>query len=129
MKNKLAIHGGPSIVPDGLKNIWPEITQADKGAVLGVLESNILTGGVHGPEAAELETEWARYNDSKFALAFNSGTAALHTALFAAGVEPGDEVITPGVTWNTTISPIICVGAIPVLVDVSLNDLDRKSVV
>ena len=88
MKNKLAIHGGPSIVPDGLKNIWPEITQADKDAVLGVLESNILTGGVHGPEAAELETECARYNDSKFALAFNSGTAALNLALSLQEYQP-----------------------------------------
>tara|TARA_B100001013_G_C24231245_1_gene293225 strand:- start:51 stop:185 length:135 start_codon:yes stop_codon:yes gene_type:complete len=43
MENKLAIHGGPSIVPAGLKRIWPETTQEDKDAALGVLERNILT--------------------------------------------------------------------------------------
>ena len=133
MKNKLAIHGGPSIVPDGLKNIWPEITQADKDAVLGVLESNILTGGVHGPEAAELETEWARYNDSKFALAFNSGTAALHTALFAAGVEPGDEVITSAFSFSGSYNPVLQQHAIPIFVDIDprtfnldVNQIENK---
>ena len=133
MKNKLAIHGGPSIVPDGLKNTWPEITQADKDAVLGVLESNILTGGVHGPEAADLETEWARYNDSKFALAFNSGTAALHTALFAAGVEPGDEVITSAFSFSGSYNPVLQQHAIPIFVDIDprtfnldVNQIENK---
>ena len=57
MDNKLAIHGGPSTVPAGLKRTWPDITQEDKDAVLGVLESNILTGSIHGPETAALEDE------------------------------------------------------------------------
>ena len=47
MENKLAIRGGPSTVPAGLKRIWPEIMQEDKDAVLGVLERNILTGAAY----------------------------------------------------------------------------------
>lgn len=118
MKSKLAIHGGPSTVPEGLKKIWPEITQEDKDAVLGVLERNILTGGVHGPEAAALQDEWAAYNGSAHALAFNSGTAALHTALFAAGVCPGDEVITSAFSFSGSYNPILQQHAIPIFVDI-----------
>ena len=118
MDNKLAIHGGPSTVPAGLKRTWPDITQEDKDAVLGVLESNILTGSIHGPETAALEDEWARYNGSKHALAFNSGTASLHTALFAAGVGPGDEVITSAFSFSGSYNPILQQHAIPIFVDI-----------
>jgi hypothetical protein len=54
MNGKLAIHGGPPTVPEGLKRRWPEITQEDKDAVLAVLERNVLSC-VHGPEATALE--------------------------------------------------------------------------
>ena len=117
-KNRLAIHGGPRVVPLGLKKGWPDITQADKDAVLGVLERNVLTGSVHGPEAEALEHEWAEFNSSKYALAFNSGTAALHTALFAAGVGPGDEVITTAFSFSGTYLPILQQQAIPIFVDI-----------
>ena len=94
MTDKLAIHDGQPIVPKGLKKPWPQITQEDKDAVLGVLERNIFTGEEHGPEGTALEQEWAEFNGSKYAMAFNSGTAAIHTALFAAGVGPGREGFT-----------------------------------
>ena len=85
MKSRLAIHGGPRTVPEGLKRRWPEITQEDKDAVMAVLERGILSG-VHGPEATGLEREWAEFTGSAHVLSFNSVTAALHAALFAAGV-------------------------------------------
>jgi perosamine synthetase len=117
MKNKLAIHGGPSTVPGGVKRRWPEITQEDKNAVLAVLDRGILSG-VHGPEATALEQEWAEFTDSKHVLSFNSGTAALHSALFAAGVGPGDEVITTAFSFSGTFHPILQQNAVPIFVDV-----------
>jgi dTDP-4-amino-4,6-dideoxygalactose transaminase len=117
MKGKLAIHGGPPTVPEGLKKRWPEITQEDKDAVLAVLERNILSG-VHGPEATALEAEWAEFTGSQHVLSFNSGTAALHSALFAAGVGPGDEVITTAFSFSGTFHPILQQNAIPIFVDI-----------
>src|SRR5512137_1693377 len=97
--SQLAIHGGPKAVPDGLKKSWPEITAEDKAAVLAVLERRVLSG-VHGPEAVGLEAEWAAYTGSKHVLSFNSGTAAIHAALFAHGIGPGDEVITSAFSFS-----------------------------
>ena len=118
MTGKLAINGGQPIVPEGLKKAWPKITQEDKDAVLGVLERNIFTGEEHGPEANALEQEWAEFNGGKYAMAFNSGTAAIHTALFAAGVGPGDEVITSAFSFAGSFQPILQQHAIPIFVDV-----------
>jgi len=118
MKGKLAIHGGPRTVPKGLKKRWPEITQVDKDAVMAVLDRNILTGPVHGPEAEALEQEWAEFTGSQHALAFNNGTAAIHTALFAAGVRPGDEVITSAFSFSGSFQPILQQHAIPIFVDI-----------
>lgn len=117
MKGKLAINGGPKTVPDGLKKKWPEITQEDKDAVMGVLDRGILTG-VHGPEATGLERDWAAFTDSKHVLSFNSGTAAIHSALFAAGVGPGDEVITTAFSFSGSFHPILQQNALPVFVDI-----------
>lgn len=117
MKGSLAIHGGSKTVPDGLKKPWPQITQEDKDAVLAVLDRGILTG-VHGPEATGLEREWAAYTGSRYVLSFNSGTAALHSALFAAGVGPGDEVITSAFSFSGSFHPILQQNAIPIFVDV-----------
>ena len=117
MKSRLAVHGEPRTVPAGLKRSWPEITQEDKDAVLAVLERGILSG-VHGPEATGLEMEWAEFTGSPHVLSFNSGTAALHAALFAAGVGPGDEVITSAFSFSGSFHPILDQNAIPVFVDI-----------
>jgi perosamine synthetase len=117
VKAKLAIRGGARTVPEGLKKRWPEITQEDKDAVMAVLERGVLSG-VHGPEATSLEKEWAEFTGSKYALSFNNGTAALHSALFAAGVGPGDEVITSAFSFSGSFQPILQQNAIPIFVDV-----------
>lgn len=116
-KSELAIHGGTPVVPAGLKKEWPEITEEDKAAVMAVLERGVLTG-VYGPEARALEEEWAEYTGSKHALSFNSGTAALHAALFAAGVGPGTEVITTAFSFSATFHSILQQNGIPVFVDI-----------
>ncbi len=71
-----------------------------------------------GEEVAAFEKEFATYCDSRYGVAVNSGTSALHLALLAAGVGPGDEVITVPFTFVATVAAILYTGARPVLVDV-----------
>lgn len=80
----------------------------------------VLSSGryVQGPEVAAFEEEFARYCETPHAVAVNSGTSALHLALLAAGVGPGDEVITVPLTFIATVSAIHYAGARPVFVDV-----------
>jgi dTDP-4-amino-4,6-dideoxygalactose transaminase len=93
------------------KSIKPEID----GAVINVLES---TQFVLGEYVAEFEREFASYCGAKHGIAVNSGTSALHLALLAAGVGPGDEVITIPFTFVATVSAICYTGATPVFVDI-----------
>lgn len=97
-------------------NIAQPIIEAEEiKAVNDVLQSGILA---QGPKVAELERLFADYCGTKFAVAVNSGTAALHSALYAAGVRAGDEVITTPFSFIATINPILMQGATPVLVDI-----------
>lgn len=93
----------------------PVIGEEEINSVNGVLVSGMLA---QGPKVAELEKKWAEYCGTKHALAVNSGTAAIHSALFAAGIRSGDEVITTPFSFIATINPIIMLGAKPVLVDI-----------
>jgi dTDP-4-amino-4,6-dideoxygalactose transaminase len=113
----LAIHGGPRAVSGVGKRVWPDIRPEDKAAVAGVLDRGIL-GGVGAPEMTALEEEWASFVGSRHALLLSSGTAAIHAALHAVGVRPGDEVITTAFTFAGTFQPILQQGAIPVFVDI-----------
>src|SRR4051794_19099600 len=73
---------------------------------------------VLGPEVALFEDEFGRYSGTSDCVALNSGTSALHLALLAAGVGPGDEVITVPFTFIATVAAILYTGARPVLVDI-----------
>jgi dTDP-4-amino-4,6-dideoxygalactose transaminase len=73
---------------------------------------------VLGSEVANFEREFATYCDAAECIALNSGTSALHLALLAAGVGPGDEVITVPFTFVASVAAILYVGARPVLVDI-----------
>jgi dTDP-4-amino-4,6-dideoxygalactose transaminase len=84
-------------------------------AIAEVAES---TAYVLGPKVEAFEGAFAAYTGSKYCVAVNSGTSALHLALIAAGVGPGDEVITVPMTFVATCWAISYVGAIPVFVDV-----------
>lgn len=84
-------------------------------AVAGVLESGQF---VLGSEVASFEREFAGYCGARDCVALNSGTSALHLALLAAGVGPGDEVITVSFTFVASIAAILYAGARPVLVDI-----------
>jgi dTDP-4-amino-4,6-dideoxygalactose transaminase len=71
-----------------------------------------------GPKVAAFEADFADYCQSRFAFGINSGTSALHLALLAAGVGPGDEVITVSYTFVATVAGILYTGATPVFVDI-----------
>lgn len=98
-----------------LKTQYAGIKPEIDAAVLRVLESGQY---VLGPEVAAFEAEFAAYCGAKHAIAVNSGTSALHLALLAAGIGPGDEVITTPFTFVATVSAIVSAGASPVLVDI-----------
>jgi dTDP-4-amino-4,6-dideoxygalactose transaminase len=120
---------GVERVPDGLKRRWPDIRPEDISAVQSVLERGVL-GGVGAPEMTALETEWAAFVGREACLLFNSGTAAIHAALYAIGIEPGDEVITTSYTFAGTWQPILHQGATPVFVDIDARtfDLDPRRI-
>lgn len=71
-----------------------------------------------GPRTIAFEKRFAEYTGAKYAIAMNSATAALHTALIAGGIKPGDEVITTPMTFAATANTIIHAGATPVFVDI-----------
>lgn len=93
----------------------PFIGEAEKAAVLQVLDSGMLA---QGPRVAHLEERFAQLCGTKYAVATSSGTTALHVALLAHGIGPGDEVITTPFTFIASASCILFVGAKPVFVDI-----------
>ncbi len=82
----------------------PDIGQVEADLVNEVLNSGMLA---QGPRTEQLEVDFADYCGTKYAVAVNSGTAAIHAALYAAGVREGDEVITVPFSFIATINPII----------------------
>lgn len=93
----------------------PQIGDEEKRLVMQVLDSGML---VQGPRVAELEQRWAEACQTKHAIAISNGTAALHTALLAHGIGPGDEVITVAFTFIASVNSIIYCGARPVFADI-----------
>jgi UDP-4-amino-4,6-dideoxy-N-acetyl-beta-L-altrosamine transaminase len=91
-----------------------DINEADIKAVVKVLRSGWLT---QGPAVERFEKAIAKKVGAKFAVAFNSGTAALHAAYYAAGVRGGDEVIVPALTFAATANAALYLGAKPVFAD------------
>ncbi len=92
-------------------SIKPEVDKA----IQGVLDS---CGYILGPEVAKFEEEFAAYSGAKFGIGVNTGTSALHLSLLAAGIGPGDEVITVPFTFVATVAAIEYAGAKPVFVDI-----------
>jgi perosamine synthetase len=99
----------------GIRLAWPDVGAEELAEVAAVLESGMLT---MGPKVVELELKLARACEVEHAVAVSSGTAALHAAVYALGIGPGDEVIVPAYTFPATANVVALVGATPVLVDV-----------
>lgn len=103
---------------DHIRLIVPEVGRAELEGVAAVLESGYLT---QGPVVAAFEASVASYVKASHAIATTSATTALHLALAALGVGPGDEVIVPDFTFPATANVVVQLGARPVLVDVDLQ--------
>lgn len=99
----------------------PDITEAEIAEVVAALQSNWITTG---PRTRQFEQDFAAYLGVAEALGLNSCTAGLHVALAAAGIGPGDEVITTTFTFCATVNVIEHVGARPVLVDITPDTLN-----
>jgi len=99
----------------------PSIGDAEIAAVSACLRSGWLTSG---PRVAEFEQAFAQAVGARDAVAVTSATAGLHLALLAAGIGPGDEVITCPMTWAATGNMILAVGARPVFVDIDPGTLN-----
>jgi UDP-4-amino-4-deoxy-L-arabinose-oxoglutarate aminotransferase len=105
----------------------PAITRADIDAVIGVLESGWITTG---SKVQELEKGVCEQTGCQHAVAVCSATAGMHILLHALDIGPGDEVITPSMTWVSTVNLIVLRGATPVFVDVNRDTLmaDAQSI-
>jgi perosamine synthetase len=113
----LAIHGGPKAIETDPGDIftWPIITREDEDAVLEVLRAGKMS---HTDITVEFEKELAEWHAMDYALCHNTGTAALHAAMWACGVGIGDEIISPSLTYWASCLPAFSLGATVVFADV-----------
>ena len=119
-KNRLAIQGGEPVIKEKLPT-WPWFDEDTIQAVVEVLRS----GGVNywtGKKGMEFEKKFAEWCGAEYAVSTSSGTSALHTALGALNIGPGDEVITVPYTFIASSFCIVQAGAIPVFADVRRED-------
>lgn len=110
----------PAVRPDYLAFGQPHFSEEEIAAVTRVLRSGWV--GM-GPEVIAFEHELAEFIQIPHVVTVNSCTSALHLALLASGVGPGDEVIVPSLTWCSTANAALYLGAKPVLCDVDLATL------
>ena len=121
MSSRLAIDGGTPVRETMLPYGRQWVDEADVQAVVEVLRSDWLTTG---PKVREFEEQVAEYVGAREAVAVNSGTAALHVAAFAAGIGPGDEVITTPLTFAASANCVLYLGGRPVFADVRPDTLN-----
>lgn len=108
--------GAPPFLPYGRQ----EISDADVKAVVEALCSGWLTTG---PRVGEFESEFAAWCSAREGVAVNSGTAALHAAMRAIALKPGDEVIVPAITFAASANAAVYEGGIPVFADVEADTM------
>ena len=120
MVEKLAIDGGPKAVTSKLAG-WPCFDEKAIAAVQEVLKSGKVNYWT-GPKGMEFEQKFADWQGSKYAIGASSGTAALHIALSALGIGPGDEVIVPSYTFIASSFSVVQAGAVPRFADVNIDD-------
>lgn len=125
----LALHGGRPVVHDSKNTVWrwPVFGREERAAVNRVLD---WYAGYLYQEMIPFEKELCEYFGCKHALSHTNGTAAIHAAFHAVGLQPGDEVITPSYTyWATALEVRLC-GAVPVFADVcrSTANIDPEDI-
>ena len=127
---KLAIHGGKPVREQKIFYGHQYLDDADIQAVVDVLKGDFLTCG---PNITSLEKALCELTGAKYCIAISNGTAALHVACMAAGVGPGDEVITTPITFAASANCALYCGATPVFADINPDtynidpaDIERK---
>lgn len=98
----------------------PALGEEELAAVQAVFASGWITTG---PQNAALEQAFCQLTGNQHAIAVCSATAGMHVTLMALGIQPGDEVITPSLTWVSTLNIITLLGATPVMIDVDRDNL------
>ncbi|MCW4010898.1 MAG: DegT/DnrJ/EryC1/StrS family aminotransferase [Candidatus Bathyarchaeota archaeon] len=115
--NTTLTYGGAdaTLIPINL----PKIGEEEVQAVVRVMRSGYVTSSLGaGPEVTKFEAGFAKFAGAKHAIAVNTGTAALHAALVAVGVQAGDEVILPSFTFVATAEAVVLAGGKPVFADI-----------
>lgn len=121
---QLAINGGEKTIQRQIGRAWPIWDEREEKALLEVLHSGRWWRGGYreeggkGSKVSAFEDAFAAYQDAKYGVAVTNGTTALECALLSAGVEAGDEVIVPALTFVASATAIVMVNGIPVFVDV-----------
>ena len=120
--SKLAINGGPKAVKMDPEDIftWPIITEEDEEAVLEVLRARKMS---QIDITQKFEEEFAQWHGMKYALGHNTGTAALHWALYGCGVGVGDEIICQSMTYWASALPVFSLGATVVFAEMDPDTL------
>jgi perosamine synthetase len=121
MGDCLAVDGGTPVRRSTLPYARHEIDEADVAAVAAALRADWITSG---PRVAEFEDAVARLAGVPHAIAVSSGTAALHTAVFAAGIGPDDEVVVPPLTFAATANAVVYQGGTPIFADIRPDTLN-----
>ncbi len=116
MDRRLAIKGGRPVRSDPFPE-YPVVGDEEIEAAVRVIRSGKLCAQV-GREVAEFEQEYAAYHRVPYAVGVSNGTTALHTALAAGGVGPGDEVIVPPYTFLATATSVLMQNGVPVFADI-----------
>ena len=100
----------------------PSIGKEEIEAVVEVLKSGVLSEkSGQGPRVMQFEKEFAKFVGARHAIAVCSGTAALHSALLASGIQPGDEVVVPSFTFSATAGAIVLAGGKPSFADIDAD--------
>lgn len=120
--SSLALLGGQPAVSATNEDIfhWPIVTEEDEAAVLDVLRRGAMSGT---DITIEFEKEFAAWQGRSYALAHNTGTAALHAAMFGCEVGVGDEIIAPSVTYWASVLQVFSLGGTMVFAEVNPNTL------
>src|SRR4051812_49320725 len=120
--HQLALHGGQPAVSPTNEDIfhWPIVTAEDEAAVLDVLRRGAMSGT---DITFQFEQEFAAWQGRKYALAHNTGTAALHGAMFGCEIGVGDEIIGPSITYWASVLQVFSLGATVVFAEIDPDTL------
>lgn len=118
---RLAIHGGPPVLPSGTVRSWPPVDDLDARHIVTSLKGAKYA---YGPNCAAFEREFGDWNGNRFAITANRGTAALHMCIAACGCLEGDEVIVPAYSWSSSATCVLLHNCIPVVVDIDWETMN-----